>query len=220
MNDQAQNATIADQVADAYYQEREAAIAEHGSHSSEACYDVTIAAACQHERKELNNSNWSERGDGSYAPTRVFRFADGSCVEITYSGAYVCTTYYAVLNLTQHTATDEQRADGVVDVNDADRGKLSVLLGFDHAPSREEIEERARQITELAKRYQAECGMARAMIGGAPWLMTVLESALYKARIEPLYSFSLRESAEVTQPDGSVKKTLVFRHQGFVYPKS
>ena len=59
MNDQAQNATIADQVADAYYQEREAAIAEHGSHISEAFYDVTIAAACQHERKELYNSNWS-----------------------------------------------------------------------------------------------------------------------------------------------------------------
>lgn len=108
----------------------------------------------------------------------------------------------------------------MVDVNDADREELSVLLDFDHAPSREEIEERARQITELAKHYQEEQGMERAMIGGAPWLMAVLESALYKARIEPVYAFSLRESAEVTLPDGSVKKTLVFRHRGFVYPKS
>ena len=217
--DQTQNATIADQVADIYYQEREDAIAKYGSHSSEARYDATIAAACQHERKELYNSNWGESGDGSFAPTRAFRFADGSCVEITYSDAYVCTAHYATLNLTQHTATDEQRADGVVDVNDADREKLSVLLDFDHAPSREEIEERARQITELAKCYQAECGMRRAMLGGAPWLMAVLELALYKAGFDPVSSFGLRESAEVVQPDGSIKKRRCFGTEDLFIPK-
>ena len=216
MNDQNQNATIADQVADLYYQEREDAIAEHGNHSSEACYDVTIAAACQYERKELFNSNWGERGDGSWAPTRVFRFADGSCIEITYSGAYGCTAHYAAVNLTQHVATAEQIADGVVDVSEEDREKLSALLNFDHAPSRAEIEWRANQLVELAKTYKT----GRAMIGGALWLMGALESALHKERIEPVYAFGPRESVEIPQPDGSVKKTLVFRHRGCVYPKS
>jgi hypothetical protein len=54
------------------------------------------------------------------------------------------------------------------------------------------------------------------MIGGAPYLMAPLEVALRAHGITPLYAFSVRESVEQTQPDGSVRKIAVFRHGGFV----
>jgi len=54
------------------------------------------------------------------------------------------------------------------------------------------------------------------MIGGAPFLMSALEDALVIAGITPLYAFSVRESVEAEQADGSVRKVAVFRHLGFV----
>ena len=47
-----------------------------------------------------------------------------------------------------------------------------------------------------------------------------LEEALMKRGIVPLYAFSRREVVETPLPDGSVKKTQVFRHLGFVTPRS
>ena len=43
-----------------------------------------------------------------------------------------------------------------------------------------------------------------------------LEAALRQQGFTPLYAFSVRESADQTQPDGSVRKVAVFRHVGFV----
>ena len=57
---------------------------------------------------------------------------------------------------------------------------------------------------------------ARAMIGGAPYLMAPLETALRVIGIEPVYAFSTRASVEQTMPDGSVRKVNDFRHAGFV----
>ena len=54
------------------------------------------------------------------------------------------------------------------------------------------------------------------MIGGAPYLMSALENALMAVGIKPLYSFSERVSMEETIADGTVRKTNVFRHVGFV----
>ena len=56
------------------------------------------------------------------------------------------------------------------------------------------------------------------MIGGAPFLMSPLESALLNNGIEPVYAFSTRESVEKKLPDGSVQKTNIFKHKGFVPP--
>jgi len=58
------------------------------------------------------------------------------------------------------------------------------------------------------------------MIGGAPYFMGALESALLEAGVEPVYAFSRRVSEEMIQPDGSVRKVGVFRHVGFVRPYS
>jgi hypothetical protein len=117
-----------------------------------------------------------------------------------------------ILNLTQHPATPEQLAAGVVDLTGADLGTLKGLLTFDSIPERTAIMRRARHIAALADLHEAEA----AMIGGAPWLMGPLESELSDHSILPMYAFSVRETEEVPQPDGSVKKVATFRHAGFV----
>lgn len=54
------------------------------------------------------------------------------------------------------------------------------------------------------------------MIGGAPYLMPILEKALAKYGIQILYSFTKRETVEKTDENGNVVKTAIFRHVGFV----
>lgn len=129
-----------------------------------------------------------------------------------------------ILNLTQHASTDAQREAGVVDLPDDERAQLSALITFDEAPDRAEIEARADAVAALA----AHNGLGgdegddpyppAAMIGGAPFFMAALEAALLDRHIEPVYAFSRRESVDVPQEDGSVRKQQVFRHVGFVRP--
>lgn len=135
-----------------------------------------------------------------------------------------------ILNLTQHDATPEQKLAGVTcgDVTDASVAEFRELLTFDTLPTLAEVRERARQIAEYASKtstlvdYGGDSGyvvnepLRFAMIGGAPFLMAPLEEELRRVGITPLYAFSTRESVEQVQPDGSVRKTAVFRHQGFV----
>ena len=120
-----------------------------------------------------------------------------------------------IINLTQHTATAEQVAAGVTDLPDTDRVQLINLLTVDDLPSRDEIVARCHDIAMLAV-MAVEQHPVSAMIGGAPWMMSALENALIHKGIEPVYAFSKRESVEIPQPDGSVRKTNVFRHVGFV----
>jgi hypothetical protein len=139
----------------------------------------------------------------------------------------------SIINLTQHAATPEQVAAGVFDLPPSLRGRLSALLTFDTIPSAEEIKARAHDIALLAAALAdghdraEEVGgevdendtgafALHAMIGGAPYLMAPLEAALSEVGIEPLYAFSVRETEEQKQPDGSVRKVTVFRHAGFV----
>jgi hypothetical protein len=126
-----------------------------------------------------------------------------------------------ILNLTQHAASLEQLAAGVVDLSPAQRAILSGWLTFDALPSAEVIADVAQTIA------QACCGdsiafgsMAEefdyAMIGGAPFLMSALENALIERGITPLYAFSVRASTEESMPDGTVRKVNTFKHLGFV----
>lgn len=114
-------------------------------------------------------------------------------------------------NLTQHQSTPEQVAQGVVDLEPEDRTKLCELLTFEEIPSKKEIEQRAAAIAELAY-WDAEA----AMIGGAPYLMPALSAALKNRKVQPVYAFSKRESMDMPQEDGSVRKVAVFKHVGFV----
>ncbi|HEY5383565.1 MAG TPA: hypothetical protein VIJ88_03365 [Candidatus Paceibacterota bacterium] len=115
-----------------------------------------------------------------------------------------------ILNLTQHAATAEQIAAGVVEP--ADKIVVQALLTFEELPTAGEIKRRARSLSEFA----ATSGCKTAMIGGAPFFMGPLEYALATAGIKALYAFSRRETVEEKLPDGGVKKTQVFRHAGFV----
>ena len=119
-----------------------------------------------------------------------------------------------MINLTQHSASSDQVLSGVVDLPEKEKSILVSLLTVDSLPTRQEIESRCHEIGKLAISYNPSA--TRAMIGGAPWMMSSLESALSAVGITPVYAFSIRESVDQHQPDGSVRKIAVFRHVGFV----
>lgn len=121
----------------------------------------------------------------------------------------------AILNLTQHPASAEQVVAGVMDVPVSARAELLALLTFDDLPSFNAVANRATRLAEFAYRY-ADDSVIDVMIGGAPFLMAQLETALAHQGLSAVYAFSRRESSEEVQADGSVRKTAVFRHCGFV----
>ncbi len=104
----------------------------------------------------------------------------------------------------------------------AQAADLRAALTFSAAPTAREIVERAEYLAELA------CGNGlggdegddphpqAAMIGGAGYLMPALERSLRARGIKPLHAFSVRASVETTGPDGVVRKTMEFRHAGWV----
>lgn len=127
-----------------------------------------------------------------------------------------------ITNLTQHPASAEQLAAGVVDLPADQRRLLVESLTVDTLPTRREIADRCANIAALAVHNGLGGDDAddprptAAMIGGAPWMMAELERALLDMGVRSVYAFSVRESIEQTQPDGSVRKVNVFRHAGFV----
>lgn len=118
-----------------------------------------------------------------------------------------------MINLTQHPATAEQIAAGVIDLPADARRRLHSLLTFNELPGVEDILARADEIASIAALHLM---LPRAMIGGAPWLMAPLAEALRKRGIDPMFAFSVREAKEQIMADGSVKKEAIFRHAGFV----
>jgi hypothetical protein len=128
-----------------------------------------------------------------------------------------------ILNLTQHVVTPEQEAQLVVEPRMC-KTEIRELLTFEEIPSKEEIEVRANKLAEIAVSEASmyagdtdnEVWITRVMLGGAPYLMGALEKAVRECGFTPVYAFSKRESEEIPQPDGSVRKVQVFRHIGFV----
>ena len=125
------------------------------------------------------------------------------------------------MNMTQHPATQEQFLDGVFDLPAEWRETISTLLTVDDFPHRsarqtveENILERCRQLADIADRLAD--GVKIIMIGGAPFMMAPLEQALTLKQFRVFYAFSRRESSETKQPDGSIQKVSVFRHEGFI----
>lgn len=126
-----------------------------------------------------------------------------------------------IVNLTQHPATAEQRADGVFDLEGEALAALKALLTFTEPPRPYEMQDRAWSILTLVPE-----GTEAAMLGGAPYFIGYLESRLWQGGllssgrdappIATMYSFSERVSEEQTMPDGTVKKVNTFRHGGWV----
>lgn len=117
-----------------------------------------------------------------------------------------------VLNLTQHEATFSQALIGVEEPGAPLKEKIRELLTFDSAPEASEMIARANCLAILAFRL----GAVSVMIGGAPYFMSYLEGAMRTYGIQYLYSFSERIVEEVYQEDGTVKKSILFRHTGWV----
>lgn len=114
-----------------------------------------------------------------------------------------------ILNLTQHFATPEQVKAGVHEP--VFKSQVQNLLNFIEIPTYAGMKSRAQKLAYMCK----EDGYKAAMIGGAPYFMAVLEQELKIQGIKPMYAFSTRESQEVEQADGSVRKINVFKHIGF-----
>lgn len=69
---------------------------------------------------------------------------------------------------------------------------------------------------EVLRACRPEAVGAKAMIGGAPYLMAPLERELMRRGVAPVYALSDRVSEEQAQPDGTVRKVNVFKHVGFL----
>ena len=133
-----------------------------------------------------------------------------------------------IVNLTQHTRSSEQLRAGVIDLTPELAEQAAAFLTFDALPDVAEIERRAAALAGVAVEqarlvyapdpvgFDVSMHDVSAMIGGAPYLMPALERALILEGITPVYAFSVRQSMEEAQADGSVRKVNIFRHIGFV----
>jgi len=127
-----------------------------------------------------------------------------------------------ILNLTQHNPTPEQIEAGVVNLPDEMWARVRELLTFEEIPNANQMASNAREIASIAAEFfesgasEDNMFMGAAMIGGAPYFMPFLVNALMAFRIIPLFSFTKRVSVEEQQPDGTVVKKTVFRHEGWV----
>lgn len=121
-----------------------------------------------------------------------------------------------ILNLTQHNATAEQLAEGVCEPTPADKETIKSLLTFDKnvLEHKKLIDDRASALVELINKNYED--VWKVLIGGAPFLMAPLERALKRHGYTPVYSFTDRVTVETAQPDGTVIKTAVFKHLGFI----
>lgn len=122
-----------------------------------------------------------------------------------------------ILNLTQHVATNEQVSDGVFEPSQEMKNEIRKLLTFDSqviaTPSI--ISRNAKDIANLvAKEYNPRD--TAVMIGGAPFFMSALANELAAVGYTVLYSFTDRVSVDVKNEDGTITKTSVFKHLGFV----
>ena len=136
-----------------------------------------------------------------------------------------------IINLTQHQMVQEQYEYNGIELYEVQfkghekeaRADILEALTFNEIPSKEDIIGRAKTLSTIAV---ATLNQARdlsgldakfyALIGGAPYLMSALEKELKEDGIIPLYAFSKRESVEKVNPDGSVTKTCIFKHAGYI----
>lgn len=117
-----------------------------------------------------------------------------------------------IYNLTQHPPTPEQLAAGVSEPEKEEKELIKLLLTFEDIPTKADLYQRASALAGSVLNH----GFKNAMIGGAPFFMSTLERVFKENGITPLYAFSKRESVEEMQADGTIKKTQIFKHLGWV----
>lgn len=118
-----------------------------------------------------------------------------------------------IANITQHSATQEQIAEGIFDLFPEDRERLNKLLTFSPQYTKVDLQEAAQGVVCILREYDCYA----AMIGGLPAFMPVLERAMIEAGMAVSYARSERVSVDQQMPDGTVRKTAVFRHAGLYW---
>ena len=121
-----------------------------------------------------------------------------------------------IVNLTQHPATPAQMTAGVEDVPADLRKNLVAGLTFDRLPTVQEVCRAVDRLVEMVDLVNADHDIDAVMIGGAPFLMMPLTVALRRRGYRVVFAFSARDSVETINADGTVSKSSVFRHAGFV----
>jgi hypothetical protein len=123
-----------------------------------------------------------------------------------------------IINLTQHELTPEQKK--FVDIECyTDRNKVKDLLTFTKLPTQIQILQRAVDLANIVRDIvdqDEHINLFLVLIGGAPYLMKPLIEELREIGVTPVFSYTDRVSVETMQPDGSVVKTQVFKHLGYV----
>lgn len=124
------------------------------------------------------------------------------------------------INLTQHNASAEQLLEGEWVLKGQSFPEVRELLTFNDIPNKDIIKDRANKLAQWALSLLVQVDPDHnkewyVLIGGAPYLMSNLENTLNRWST-PVYSFSKRESIETLQSDGSVVKTSIFKHVGFI----
>ena len=129
----------------------------------------------------------------------------------------------AILNLTQHNATADQLASGIIDLPADFQTALKGLLTFPTTYTRADLEYRALQIHELIRDMCGEHfgappkhALDGVMIGGMPSFMPVLEATLVSKGIRVGYACTERQSID-KEVDGKIIKTAVFVHAGMYW---
>jgi hypothetical protein len=138
-----------------------------------------------------------------------------------------------IINLTQHKATPEQGVEDLTLKGECLATSfglrpdqfgyyptLSDCLTFtwgdlnpaNGATAQGVMRNRACLLASIACRMEA----THAMIGGAGFFIPQLERALKERGVTPIHAFSERVSVETTDEDGTVIKTNVFKHVGFI----
>lgn len=147
-----------------------------------------------------------------------------------------------IINLTQHVATEDQVAAGVVNVQDNFTATLKNLLTFPATYDVYMLIVRAQAVAAIAyDSWNASCQAAadadtrplsstddaymdywyhsskECMIGGMPSFMRHLEDALIAKGFKVGYACTARVSIDVPDGNGGVKKSSVFKHVGMYW---
>lgn len=84
-----------------------------------------------------------------------------------------------IINLTQHSATEDQQLAGVIDLQGALKAALVAAITFPAVYTHEELVSRAKRVVGIVKDSQIDA--QHVMIGGMPSFMPVLQSVLQEA---------------------------------------
>lgn len=131
--------------------------------------------------------------------------------------------FVRVINLTQHTFSQEQLAEfkaaGVKDENIIDTNdEIKALITFNGDIDVEIIRERANNVRDYVKKFLDYDNnvVGYALTGGAPFFQAAVNEACRINGFVAMASYSERVSQERVQADGTIVKSSVFKHKGFV----